>query len=352
MRTVVLSLAIAATAAALSTATAAPKQSLRSLFTRGSDAVLVDPVEKVPLVSETTVIGGQVRSRYVAPSGAAYAVKQRYVDLLPSSGRAAPLSIDELQAELLDAWESRTQTQLFRSPLTSFLYERGWRDGFKNAGFPGIEKEYEEAQAFFTPVAAGGVVVDMSCGSGLMTRRLLASGAYKRVLALDYSESMLLETARRVRGEAIPADTLTLCRADVAALPLAPGSIDAMHAGAAMHCWPRLEEGLSQIRQSLKPGGRFFATTFFQGAYGDAMPRQSGGASFRFFEDEEELTNLFLDAGFDGATLSVRREGRGCAIIKAEAPAEAAAAPATAEAAGDEIVSDACLDDDCGLPSD
>ena len=28
-----------------------------------------------------------------------------------------------------------------------------------------------------------------------MTRRLLRSGAYERVLALDYSESMLLETA-------------------------------------------------------------------------------------------------------------------------------------------------------------
>ena len=44
-------------------------------------------------------------------------------------------------AGLEDAWSTRVQTGLFRSPLTSFLYERGWRDNFKRAGFPGIDKE-------------------------------------------------------------------------------------------------------------------------------------------------------------------------------------------------------------------
>ena len=321
MRAAVIFALSLSTAAALSNAaTSAPKSRLRSLFSRGADAVIADPKTKTPLASETIVLGGMVRSRYVSESGAAYPVTKPYVDLLPTSGRSAPLSIEELQTELLDAWSSRTQTQLFRSPLTSFLYERGWREGFKNAGFPGIEKEFEEVQRFFEPVASNGVVVDRSCGSGLMTRRLLKSGAYGRVLALDYSESMLLETARRVREEAIPDASLMLCRADVSSLPLAPASIDAMHAGAAMHCWPKLEQGLAQIRASLKPGGRFFATTFFQGAYGRGMPQQNGGAGFRFFDDEAELTKLLIDAGFPPEGVTVRREGRGCAIIRCEVP--------------------------------
>ena len=83
-----------------------------------------------------------------------------------------------------------------------------------------------------------------------MTRRLVKSGAYARVFALDYSESMLRETARRAREENV-LESLELCRADVAALPLASASVDAMHAGAAMHCWPRLEEGLREIRRVL-----------------------------------------------------------------------------------------------------
>ena len=97
---------------------------------------------------------------------------QVYADLLPSSGKLeSGLTPEELLQEVKDAWASRTKTQLFRSPLVSYLYERGWRQGFKNAGFPGIDVEFEEVKSFFAE-AEGGVVVDMSCGSGLMTRRL------------------------------------------------------------------------------------------------------------------------------------------------------------------------------------
>ena len=298
---------------------AAAKTSLRQLFNSPGDATLACPTSKLPLKREVVVLGSQRRTRQVSPEGVAYPVTELYNDLLPTAASSSTLSVDELLAEVQDAWSNRVQTQLFRSPFTSFLYERGWRQQFANAGFPGIDVEFAEVSEFFAPVATDGVVVDMSCGSGLMTRRLLKSGSYKRVLALDYSESMLTETARRVREEKVPnSETLTLCRADVASLPLQPGSVDAMHAGAAMHCWPQLEEGLQQIRMALKPGGRFFATTFLQGAYGAAMPRQTGGSGFRFFDDEAELTELLVGAGFPRAGVSVRREGRGCAIIRAE----------------------------------
>lgn len=61
---------------------------------------------------------------------------------------------------------------LFTSPLVSYAYERGWRQGFAAAGFPGVEKEYEMARDFFKDEGeGGGTVVDMSCGSGLFTRR-------------------------------------------------------------------------------------------------------------------------------------------------------------------------------------
>merc|ERR1740130_2377637 len=146
-----------------------------------------------------------------------------------------------------------------------------------------------------------------------MTRRLAASGRYGRVLALDYSERMLTETRRRLREQQVT-PMPELCRADVASLPLQTGSVDAVHAGAAMHCWPQLEEGLAEIRRALRPGGVFFATTFYKGAYGVAMA-DDGGGSFRFFDDEAELVGLLVGAGFPAALLEVRREGRGCAII-------------------------------------
>lgn len=42
----------------------------------------------------------------------------------------------------------------------------------------------------------------------------------------------------------------------------------AASAGAALHCWPRVEDGLREVVRALKHDGRFFATTFLKGAYG------------------------------------------------------------------------------------
>ena len=172
---------------------AAPKVTLLSLFDRTrTDDVLADPIRKQPLRAEVTVVGGLRRERCVSQDGKRYPVNRLYADLVPTSGRSEEsltIGIDELREELVDAWGSRVQTGLFRSPLTAFLYERGWRQNFKAAGFPGIDVEFKEVQRWFQP-AAGGVIVDMSCGSGLMTRRLIKSSVYGRVLALDYSEAV------------------------------------------------------------------------------------------------------------------------------------------------------------------
>ena len=98
----------------------------------------------------------------------------------------------------------------------------------------------------------------------------MKSNKFKRLLSADFSEVMLLETKRRFDEESIQAPELLRC--DVARLPLQDAALDGVHAGAALHCWPRIEMGLSEIHRSLKPGGKFFATTFKKGAYGTPSP--------------------------------------------------------------------------------
>ncbi len=46
--------------------------------------------------------------------------------------------------------------------------------------------------------AAGKTLVDMSCGSGLFSRRFAASGRFAGVVAADFSESMLLQARAHV----------------------------------------------------------------------------------------------------------------------------------------------------------
>merc|ERR1712146_153669 len=123
------------------------------------------------------------------------------------------------------------------------------------------------------------------------------------LIAADYSEVMLAETRRRFEEEDIPLCDLIRC--DVAQLPIQTDALDGVHAGAALHCWPQLEEGVQEIYRSLKPGGKFFATTFQRGAYG--VPRDfnsNGGASFRFFE-QDELKMILEAAGFEAVDVEL-----------------------------------------------
>lgn len=112
----------------------------------------------------------------------------------------------------------------------------------------------------------GGTLVDASCGTGLFTRLFARSGRFSSVVALDYSESMLRQAQAYFRDDRVLATDSSspiLCvRADIARLPFATGSVDAIHAGAAIHCWPNPQAALAEISRVLRPGGVFVASTF------------------------------------------------------------------------------------------
>lgn len=237
---------------------------------------------------------------------------------------------------------------LFTSPSVSFAYERGWRQGFSAAGFPGADKEFEMARDYFSPVTdkrksdgRGSVVVDMSCATGLFTRRFAKSNTYSRVIGCDYSDSMLNEARRRIRADSeLTATTTTynnsngasktrldLVRCDVASIPFQSSSIDALHAGAAMHCWPEMEPSLKEIHRVLVPGGRYFATTFlgdyFQTVAGLENTANGGEVelsmqAFQYFPSVDYLRNLMLEAGFEAEKVDVEAVGRACVIIRCE----------------------------------
>ena len=221
---------------------------------------------------------------------------------------------------------------LFTNPSVSFAYERGWRQGFAAAGFPGPDKEAEMVMDYFAPVAEGketSTVVDMSCATGLFTRRLAKSNKYGRVLGCDYSDSMLQEARRRInadpelRERKVGQTRLDLVRLDVGNIPMREGSVDALHAGAAMHCWPDLDSALSEVYRVLKPGGRYFATTFLAQYFRGLQASENGQTgpdiqAFQYFASTEELKDMLVKAGFDEDKVSVEVLGTACVVIKAE----------------------------------
>jgi len=150
-------------------------------------------------------------------------------------------------------------TTTFERPQVSFAYERGWRQSFSWAGFPGADREYAMASEFLETTPSG-PFLDLSCGSGLFTRRFASSGKWSPVVAADFSEAMLSETAERMRAESTSG--VKLVRADARRLPFRSACFAAIHAGAAIHCWPQPELCVAEVARTLKPGGMFVGSTF------------------------------------------------------------------------------------------
>jgi len=127
------------------------------------------------------------------------------------------------------------------------------------------------AKTYLKPTI-GGTVVDASCGSGLFSRLFVKSGLYSLVVALDFSENMLKQCSEYIKQENISDERLALVRADISRLPFVSGSIDAVHAGAAIHCWPSPACAVAEISRVLRPGGVFVASTFVADVIPPAIP--------------------------------------------------------------------------------
>ncbi len=145
------------------------------------------------------------------------------------------------------------------------------------------------------------------------------------MIGCDYSEAMLLEARNRISsdpdlsGKSIKT-SLDLVRCDVGQIPMRDDSIDALHAGAAMHCWPDLDSAMSEIHRVLKPEGRFFASTFLapyfrtvRAAGGDGIEQQA----FQYFESVDILKEIVMQGGFKEEDVQIEILGNACAIIRA-----------------------------------
>merc|ERR1712194_41430 len=145
----------------------------------------------------------------------------------------------------------------------------------------------------------------------------------------DYSDSMLTEARRRIKADPeLSPDSLKtsldLVRLDVGQIPMKTESIDCLHAGAAMHCWPDLDAAASEIYRVLKPGGRYFATTFLATYFRNiaAMDGQQGMSpsqqAFQYFDSVDKLKDLLVRGGFEESKVNIEILGTSCVVIRSE----------------------------------
>eukprot|EP00871_Galdieria_phlegrea_P005157 jgi/Galph1/5642/GphlegSOOS_G4252.1 len=193
------------------------------------------------------------------------------------------------------------QQEIFQNPFVAFLYERGWRNSFRQMGYP-LYEEFRLIMDFFGNYSnEPNTLIDLSCGTGYITRKLANTRKFSKIFAIDFSENMLKEAYRRMLEEC--RYPFTLIRADVACLPLQDEIANFIYCGAALHCWPKVQDGLYEMHRILKPGGLAFATTFVL-KDDKRSSLLSPFIAYRFFT-KRELEWLFKSTGFQNVTVEV-----------------------------------------------
>ena len=110
-----------------------------------------------------------------------------------------------------------------------------------------------------TVSAARGPVLELGCGTGRVSQPLTLAGA--DVVGLDFSMPMLRRARARARRARL-GRRLRLLRADIRALPFAPGAFQMVSAPygvmQSMPGAPALSEALESVARVLAPGGSFW----------------------------------------------------------------------------------------------
>lgn len=104
-------------------------------------------------------------------------------------------------------------------------------------------------------IAPGERVLDLACGTGDLALRAAAAGG--DVFGLDLTHRMIA-LARRKAGDA----SVRWWVGDMAALPVAPASIDVITTGYGLRNVPDLRQAIAEMHRVLRPGGRMCALDF------------------------------------------------------------------------------------------
>jgi SAM-dependent methyltransferase len=156
------------------------------------------------------------------------------------------------RAELVDAVADVT---VFDPDAVRAFEHAGWQQAAAayDATFARATAPFVEALLDTAGVTAGTKVLDVCCGTGLVTAAATVRGA--RPIGLDFSSAMLKQ-ARQSHPE------LQFNEGDAEALPYADESFNAVVSNFGVHHVPRPGKAITEALRVVRPGGRVAFTTW------------------------------------------------------------------------------------------
>jgi len=140
-------------------------------------------------------------------------------------------------------------------------------------------------------------IIDLGCGTGVVSTQLAQRFTTSTVFGLDIAEGML-EYARRQFSQ--PA--LQWCCADAESLPLQDNSVDLVFSSLAVQWCADFQQLCNEVMRVLKPGGYCVLATLGPNTLHElrsAWQQVDGYVHVNRFIDSEAVTAAALKAGFD-----------------------------------------------------
>jgi len=102
----------------------------------------------------------------------------------------------------------------------------------------------------FSGLADGERILDLGCGTGILTRAILAACQPAEVVAVDYSAAYLASAKRALGDTSVRFETGNAC-----ALAMPDASFDRVLSLLMLHHIPRAEQAVREMRRVLRQGG-------------------------------------------------------------------------------------------------
>ncbi|MDH5454294.1 MAG: malonyl-ACP O-methyltransferase BioC [Paracoccaceae bacterium] len=150
------------------------------------------------------------------------------------------------------------------------------------------------------------VILDVGCGTGLITEALMLRYPAARVLALDFALPMLARARRRGRWLRRPR---CVC-ADLDHLPLAAHSVDLVFANAALQWSTTPAQTFADLARILRPGGLLMFSSFGPDTLHElraAWAAVDGREHVHGFIDMHDYGDMMMAAGFADPVMDVER---------------------------------------------
>ena len=150
------------------------------------------------------------------------------------------------------------------------------------------------------------VILDIGCGTGLVTEALMRRYPSARVLALDFALPMLERARRRGGWRRRPR---CVC-ADLDYLPLVDQSVDLVFANASLQWSTRPAQAIADIARILRPGGLMMFSSFGPDTLQElraAWAAVDGGEHVHGFIDMHDYGDMLMAAGLADPVMDAER---------------------------------------------